>query len=203
MGRLALALLMLRCAAWAQSRSLFSTRAFGGLTAPNPATARQRLHAGQRAGGAAERAARHAAGRGARPPSPWCRPGRPRSRSRRASARTPAPSPAGSTWRVYAAKADDKGNFRLVKEDKSPAPTLVLPAGHLHRACRLRPCHRGQAGDACAGRPCTRCSICRPAACGSKAGSATRAFRPGRFPSTSTKAASSSPATAGRSPSTS
>jgi hypothetical protein len=35
----------------------------------------------------------------------------------------------GLTWRVYAAKADPSGNFRLVKEDKSPSPTLVLPAG--------------------------------------------------------------------------
>ncbi len=35
----------------------------------------------------------------------------------------------GLTWRVYAAKADANGNFRLVKEDKSPTPTLVLPAG--------------------------------------------------------------------------
>ena len=33
------------------------------------------------------------------------------------------------TWRVYNAKADTNGNFKLVKEDKSPAPTLVLPAG--------------------------------------------------------------------------
>ena len=35
----------------------------------------------------------------------------------------------GLTWRVYAAKPDIKGKFRLVKEDKTPAPTLVLPAG--------------------------------------------------------------------------
>ena len=35
----------------------------------------------------------------------------------------------GLTWRVYAAKPDAKGNFHLVKEDKQPAPTLVLPAG--------------------------------------------------------------------------
>jgi hypothetical protein len=35
----------------------------------------------------------------------------------------------GLTWRVYAAKADASGKFRLVKEDKSPAPTLVLPPG--------------------------------------------------------------------------
>jgi hypothetical protein len=35
----------------------------------------------------------------------------------------------GLTWRVYAAKPDAKGAFRLVQEDKSPAPTMVLPAG--------------------------------------------------------------------------
>jgi hypothetical protein len=35
----------------------------------------------------------------------------------------------GLTWRIYNAKADTNGNFKLVKEDKSPAPTLVLPAG--------------------------------------------------------------------------
>ena len=35
----------------------------------------------------------------------------------------------GLDWRVYAAKADRNGEFRLVKEDKSPSPTLVLPTG--------------------------------------------------------------------------
>jgi hypothetical protein len=35
----------------------------------------------------------------------------------------------GLTWRIYAAKADPTGNFRLIKEDNSPAPTVVLPAG--------------------------------------------------------------------------
>jgi len=35
----------------------------------------------------------------------------------------------GLTWRVYAAAPDANGKFRLVKEDKLPAPTLVLPAG--------------------------------------------------------------------------
>ena len=39
------------------------------------------------------------------------------------------PITGGLTWRVYAAKADANGKFRLVKEDKSPSPTLVLPAG--------------------------------------------------------------------------
>ncbi len=35
----------------------------------------------------------------------------------------------GLTWRVYAAKPDAQGKFRLVKEEKSPTPTIVLPAG--------------------------------------------------------------------------
>ncbi len=35
----------------------------------------------------------------------------------------------GLTWRVYAAKPDASGKYRLVKEDKSAAPTLVLPPG--------------------------------------------------------------------------
>ena len=37
--------------------------------------------------------------------------------------------PAGLTWRIYAGKSDAKGNFKLIKEDKSAAPTVVLPAG--------------------------------------------------------------------------
>jgi len=36
----------------------------------------------------------------------------------------------GLTWRVYAAKAEADGTFKLIKEDKSPSPTLVLPAGN-------------------------------------------------------------------------
>ncbi|MGH6682986.1 MAG: hypothetical protein ACRECA_03510 [Pseudolabrys sp.] len=35
----------------------------------------------------------------------------------------------GLTWRVYGAKAEPNGTFRLIKEDSSPSPTLVLPAG--------------------------------------------------------------------------
>jgi len=35
----------------------------------------------------------------------------------------------GLTWRVYSAKRDTTGAFSLIKEDKSPAPTLVLPPG--------------------------------------------------------------------------
>jgi hypothetical protein len=36
----------------------------------------------------------------------------------------------GLTWRVYSAKRDATGNYQLIKEDKSPAPTFVLPAGN-------------------------------------------------------------------------
>jgi hypothetical protein len=36
---------------------------------------------------------------------------------------------AGLIWRVYAAKADANGMFRLVKEDRAAAPTFVLPPG--------------------------------------------------------------------------
>ena len=39
------------------------------------------------------------------------------------------PIDGGLTWRVYSAKPDAAGNFSLIKEDKSPAPTLVLPNG--------------------------------------------------------------------------
>ncbi len=39
------------------------------------------------------------------------------------------PITAGLTWRVYAARPEPSGAFRLVKEEKSPSPTLVLPPG--------------------------------------------------------------------------
>jgi hypothetical protein len=39
------------------------------------------------------------------------------------------PISGGLTWRVYGAKADTNGNFKLLKEDKTPTPTIVLPAG--------------------------------------------------------------------------
>jgi hypothetical protein len=35
----------------------------------------------------------------------------------------------GLTWRVYGSKADTHGKYPLIQEEKSPAPTLVLPAG--------------------------------------------------------------------------
>jgi len=40
-----------------------------------------------------------------------------------------APISAGLIWRVYAAKPDATGVFRLIKEDHAAAPTFVLPPG--------------------------------------------------------------------------
>jgi hypothetical protein len=39
------------------------------------------------------------------------------------------PINAGLYWRVYADKPDAAGLFRLVKEDRTPSPTFVLPPG--------------------------------------------------------------------------
>jgi hypothetical protein len=39
------------------------------------------------------------------------------------------PISGGLTWRVYAAKAAAGGDFRLIKQDNSSSPTLVLPPG--------------------------------------------------------------------------
>jgi hypothetical protein len=40
-----------------------------------------------------------------------------------------APISAGLIWRVYAARPETPGNFRLIKEDRGAAPTFVLPPG--------------------------------------------------------------------------
>jgi hypothetical protein len=36
----------------------------------------------------------------------------------------------GLIWRVYAAKADNTGVFRLIKEERAAAPTFILPPGN-------------------------------------------------------------------------
>jgi hypothetical protein len=41
-----------------------------------------------------------------------------------------APISAGLIWRVYAARPETPGNFRLIKEDRGAAPTFVLPPGN-------------------------------------------------------------------------
>jgi len=40
------------------------------------------------------------------------------------------PISAGLIWRVYAARPDSPGNFRLIKEDRAAAPTFALPPGN-------------------------------------------------------------------------
>jgi hypothetical protein len=40
-----------------------------------------------------------------------------------------APIAGGLTWQVYAAKPDAAGNFHMLREDESAAPTIVLPPG--------------------------------------------------------------------------
>jgi hypothetical protein len=40
------------------------------------------------------------------------------------------PIGAGLIWRVYAAKPNSPGNFRLIKEDRAAAPTFALPPGN-------------------------------------------------------------------------
>lgn len=40
------------------------------------------------------------------------------------------PIAGGLTWRIYAAKADPGGAFKLIREEKTAAPTLVLPSGN-------------------------------------------------------------------------
>jgi len=40
------------------------------------------------------------------------------------------PISGGLIWRVYAAKPDDSGIFRLIKEDRGAAPTFLLPPGN-------------------------------------------------------------------------
>jgi hypothetical protein len=39
------------------------------------------------------------------------------------------PIAGGLNWRVYASKPEPGGTFKLIKEDSSPSPTLVLPPG--------------------------------------------------------------------------
>ena len=105
----------------------------------------------------------------------------------------------GLTWRVYDAKADANGSFKLVKEDKSPAPTLVLPSGayivHVGfglatavKPVDLRGANVHEEFDLPAGglRIEGKVGEC--------------ASRPGKSHSMSTKAVSSKPATAARSP---
>ena len=54
----------------------------------------------------------------------------------------------GLIWRVYAAKPDAAGMFRLIKEDRAASPTFVLPPGNYVVAREPRARQRRQGGPA-------------------------------------------------------
>ena len=106
---------------------------------------------------------------------------------------------AGLIWRIYAAKPDATGIFRLVKEERAAAPTFMLPPGNyvVHagfglasaaKAVQLRAETVREVFDIPAG------GVRLEGRVGDVAHS-----RPARFPSTSIRAASSTPPSAGRS----
>ncbi len=72
--------------------------------------------------------------------------GRGRDPGDRALRRDGAAINGGLHWRVYADKPDQTGVFRLLKEDTSPQPTFVLPAGNYIDPRRLRARQHGEAG---------------------------------------------------------
>jgi hypothetical protein len=43
--------------------------------------------------------------------------------------RDAAPIPSGIVWRIYPDRPDNAGAMKLVREDKTPAPTMLLPPG--------------------------------------------------------------------------
>ena len=106
----------------------------------------------------------------------------------------------GLHWRVYADKPDQSGVFRLLKEDRSAQPTFVLPAGSyvVHVAFGLA----STAKPVQISREATRemFEIAGGGLARRGPRRQRRKFRPGRSRSTSTRAASSSRASGGRSP---
>jgi hypothetical protein len=127
---------LLPCPAWGQTggNSLFSDTPSSALISPAPVTRGQVFGPG---GDAAAPSTQWPSGK---PETPEAAPSAPPHTlmvpagkvALALSARFGKAEPAiegGLTWRVYAAKPDAKGAFRLVQEDKSPAPTMVLPAG--------------------------------------------------------------------------
>ncbi len=105
----------------------------------------------------------------------------------------------GLTWRVYSAKPEPGGAYKLVKEDKTPSPTLVLAPGDyiVHvgfgLATSVKPVKLTG--------PTVKEEFDLPAGGLRMEGKVGDVRVPaGRFHSTSIKAASSKPATGARSP---
>jgi hypothetical protein len=40
------------------------------------------------------------------------------------------PVPGGLVWRIFSDRPDETGNFKLIREDRSPTPNVVLPPGN-------------------------------------------------------------------------
>ena len=112
------------------------------------------------------------------------------------------PIDGGLTWRVYAAEARRARQFPAGPGRQVAGAHAGAAGRQLRRACRLRARHRGQAGDL---ERADRARAVRSAGRRPAHGRPRRrraASRPDRFRSTCSRAANSSPATAGRSPST-
>jgi hypothetical protein len=130
---LALLLPMLAChAALAQGagqNSLFSNAPANSLLTPAPATGNEPF--GSAGGVLAPQADWPINGQGAVAPAspPMVPAGQVALALSARFGKDAPPITGGLTWRIYAAKADPTGNFQLIKEDNSPAPTMVLPAG--------------------------------------------------------------------------
>ena len=123
---LALALMM-PMAAWAQS-GLFSAPPSGGLTAPNPAT-RGNVFTPDSVLAAPPKAPLATPPTAAAAAIPMVPAGQAALALSARFGKDGGAITGGLTWRIYAGKADDKGNFKLIKQEKSAAPTMVLPAG--------------------------------------------------------------------------
>ena len=87
----------------------------------------------------------------------------------------------GLIWRVYSAKADATGVFRLIKEEHSGRADFCPAARQLRRPCQLRTCRAPPKRYSCAPSRFAKCSIFPPAAFGSRAASATSAFPTGQI----------------------
>jgi hypothetical protein len=109
-------------AAWAQGNSLFSTSPSSGLLSPGSTSRGEGFGPGGLVSPQAPLAMPA--------PMPMVPAGQVALVLSARFGKDAPPIGGGLTWRVYAAKAEPGGAFRLVREEKSAAPTLVLPPGN-------------------------------------------------------------------------
>ena len=123
----ALVLLALATPALAQSNSLFSASPSFGSVSRDIGT---RGSVFEPSGGALVPPSQQSLGNPSAAPMPMVPAGQVALALSARFAKDLGPIGGGLTWRVYSAKAGPGDTYRLVKEDKSPAPTMVLPAGN-------------------------------------------------------------------------